>query len=311
MKTASELFSAPSAEAAERGFSNEKNKWYQILPRKYRRQIKRQVIQARLGNQSGRSSPDFFIIGAMKCGTSSLFTYLAQHPDIVPPLKKEIHYFNNNFDLGNTFYAQFFPWAKDLLEAPTPQGRQVTFEATPDYIYHPLAAERLSRTFPETKLILLVRDPVSRTFSHFKQQRRFSAEPLEFEEALYIEEQRLKGEIDRLREGDPYYYSFRHHLKGYLARSRYAEQLKRYQDLFPAEQILVLSSEEFFSNTARVFRRIESFLGLRHADGIEFEHIFPGIPGEVTAEQRRKLAAYFAPHNDAFFSMIGEQFDWL
>ena len=111
--------------------------------------------------------------------------------------------------------------------------------------------ERIRALLPHVKLIALLRDPVERALSQVFHARRLGFEPLEPAAALAAEPARLAS-------GDP--YSLQKH--SYVARSRYLEQLQRYEALFPADQLLVLRSEDLFQDTARVWERILRFLGV-------------------------------------------------
>lgn len=123
----------------------------------------------------------------------------------------------------------------------------ISGEASPYYIYHPKAAEWIKKDTPDAKLILILRDPVKRAYSHYVHNLRpdIHTETLNFEEALAQEEARLAVDIHLLEEKD-FYYSFHHHRHGYKARGRYLEQIKRYHAIFPKEQLLILAAEEFF-----------------------------------------------------------------
>jgi hypothetical protein len=102
----------------------------------------------------------------------------------------------------------------------------LTGEATPSYAYYPHALRRIAETVPEAKLILLLRDPVERAFSHYKHAKRLGKEELSFEEAISAEGERLRGEEEKLLEDDTY-NSFPYMYQSYLRRGHYAEQVER------------------------------------------------------------------------------------
>jgi hypothetical protein len=204
-------------------------------------------IAASVGHATSelRMEPDFLIVGGQRCGTTSLFRYLATHPAVVPPLfQKGIHFFDLHYGRGLRWYRGQFPVRSiaDRRVAPA-APRAATGEASPYYVFHPLAAERIARDLPAVKLIVLLRDPVERAFSAHKQEsgRGFETEP--FERALDLEESRLEGEVERIH-ADPSYVSFSHQHHAYLARGRYAEQLERLFGLFGRERVLVLESAD-------------------------------------------------------------------
>ena len=112
-----------------------------------------------------RMLPDFIIIGAQKSGTSSLYYYLSQHPNVKPALKKEVHYFDLNFEKNVLFYRMQFPLIFNRLNI---FGKKyVTGEASPYYIFHPHVARRISKIIPSVKIIVLLRNPIDRSFSHY------------------------------------------------------------------------------------------------------------------------------------------------
>src|SRR2546423_13513556 len=115
-----------------------------------------------------RIIPDFLIIGGQKCGTTSLYYYLIEHPNIAPAVRKQMHFFDNRFKKGFGWYKSNFPtifskWYKTFLH----KQKFVSGEATPYYLFHPLAASRVHQFLPDVKLIVLLRNPVNRAYSHY------------------------------------------------------------------------------------------------------------------------------------------------
>jgi len=104
--------------------------------------------------------PDFVVIGGKKCGTIFLYHLLTQHPLVERAAGKEVHFFNRSFDEGIEWYRRCFP---------TPRWkdgrRSITGEATPEYLHHPLAPERMAKVIPQARLIVLLRNPVDRAYS--------------------------------------------------------------------------------------------------------------------------------------------------
>jgi hypothetical protein len=203
-----------------------------------------------------RALPDFIIIGAQKAGTGSLYYYLSEHPAIHPPLRKEIHYFDggldprrDNFARGEAWYRAHFP-RRDRLEP----GARV-FEASPLYLFNPLAPSRIASRLPGVKLIVLLRDPVARAISQYFMSLRRGFETLPLLEALQAEEARL---APVLAAGDYKNPLFIHN--SYKMRGRYAEQLKRFLDHFSREQLLILDSGSFFRHPAETVSRVFRFL---------------------------------------------------
>src|SRR5207248_4207503 len=145
------------------------------LPRSVRRSLAAFRVLLRRPTARLRATPDFLVVGAQRSGTTSLFRYLAAHPAVGAPVRKEIQYFTLHYQRGDGWYRTHFPMT----------GRQrVTFEATPYYLFHPAAPQRAASSVPHAKVIVLLRDPVSRTFSHWQHNASRGLEHLGFEAAL-------------------------------------------------------------------------------------------------------------------------------
>jgi hypothetical protein len=270
--------------------------------------IKRPIRELRAGYRrlTGplRGLPSALIIGAQRSGSTSLFNYLAQHPDVLTPLGKEIHYFDLHYARGPRWYRGRFPYAHRL------RPPALTIDATPYYLAHPLAPERAYRLLPEVKLVALLRNPVERAFSHYQHEVQDGRESLAFVEALDREGERLAGEEERLQR-EPDYYSFTHHRYSYTRRGLYLEQLLRWTRWYSREQLLVLQSEWLFRDPAAASAAVYQFLGLRPHRLEHYEPFYQGvydrrIPGDV----RQRLAAHFEPHNRELYSWLGQEFDW-
>ncbi len=251
-----------------------------------------------------RGLPAALIIGAQKGGTTSLFNYLVRHPDVLPPLGKEIHYFDLHYARGIRWYRGRFPYGYRL------RGGAMTVDASPYYLFHPHAPERAARLLPEVKLVALLRNPIDRAFSHYQHEVRGGRETLSFEAAVAAEPERLAGEEERLG-GDPGYYSYNHHRYSYLSRGRYVEQLRRWAEHFPRERLLVLQSEWLFRDPAAATEAVQRFLGLRPHRGEQYRPFLQGrYDREIPAELRRRLADHFEPHNRELYRWLGKEYDW-
>jgi sulfotransferase family protein len=251
-----------------------------------------------------RGLPSLLILGAQRSGTTSLFNYLVQHPDVLSPLGKEIHYFDLHYQKGLNWYRGQFPYVHQLRRGA------LTLDASPYYLLHPLAPERAARLLPGVKLVALLRNPVERALSHYQHEVRGGRESLPFEAAIDREGERLSGEEERLR-SDPTFYSFNHHRYSYLRRGRYLEQLHRWVEHFPRSQLLVLQSERLFDDPVGATAAVHDFLGVRPH---HLERYTPFLHGAydrgMPAELRARLVAYFEPHNRELFRWLGEEFDW-
>jgi hypothetical protein len=257
-----------------------------------------------------RRLPDYVIVGAQKAGTTSLWAYLNEHPQIELALTKEMSFFDIHYQRGASWYRMHFPIKPDSSVSTTPERRTLTGESSAYYMFHPLAANRLAELVPSAKIICLLRNPVDRAFSHYQLKCRRRQEWLPFEEAIAAEEERLAGEEQKLRSVKGY-YSESHDRYSYLARGRYLEQLVRWQQVFPAEQLLIVESGELFKHTDEVYQRVLRFLDLPSWRPAQFGNRFPGKYQEkMSAATRRHLVDYFAPHNEQLYRHLNARFDW-
>lgn len=182
--------------------------------------------------------PRFVIIGAMRSGTSALNRYLDAHPDVFMSPKKEIHFFDANFDRGLDWYGRHFVGA-----AP----RQIIGEATPSYMYFDDAIARMADVLTNPRLIAILRNPVDRAYSHYWLRRAIGRETLTFEEAI-------AAEPERLRLGDP------RSAAPYLDVGRYHRQLRSVHDHFPLDSVLVVVFEHLRDDPIASYRSICRFL---------------------------------------------------
>ncbi len=257
-----------------------------------------------------RMLPDFIIIGTQKGGTSSLYDYLAQHPCIAPALESEVHFFDANFHKGINWYRAHFPSLLYRDYVRKVQGRQlITGEKSPYYMFYPHAPRRIFETLPHVKLIVMLRNPVDRAYSHYYHQVRKGRETLSFEEAIAAEPERLKGELEKILE-DERYTSYSHVHFSYLSRGIYVDQLKVWMRFFPREQFLILKSEDFFADPPAVYRQVLAFLGLPDWELRNYKKHNVGRYSEMDPATRRRLVEYFRPHNQRLYDYLGVDFGW-
>jgi hypothetical protein len=257
-----------------------------------------------------RILPSFIIIGAQRCGTTSLYDYLSHHPQIIPSPVKELFYFDDYYTRPIEWYKSFFPTKKEQEKLERDLVASViTGEASPSYFFHPYAAKRIKETLPQIKLILVLRDPIERAYSHYNHIKRLNREPLSFEEAIEKEEQRITPDIEKLAK-DEFYKADQRRDYSYLTRGYYAKQLKEWFKHFPKEQLLIVQSEEFYKNTPRVYNEIVEYLGLNSYTLPTFEAKNALKYAKMAPETKEKLKAYFAPKNEELYELLGKRFDW-
>ena len=287
----------------------------QHLPRPAYKTAIRSYYEARRlagkGFGRGRLLPDFVVIGAAKAGTTSLYGWLSRHPFVAPASTKEVHYFDYNHYRGEDWYRRHFPLASERERFAATHGRPfLTGEASPSYISHDWAPQRLARALPDAKLLVALRNPVDRAYSQFQMSRREQEEPLEsFATAVAAEEQRLAPELARTKV-DRRYQSWPIGCWSYLMRSRYAEQLDRWFALLPRKQFHVLTLEDLSAQPQATLDSVHEFLGLptHRYEGLKPLHT--ATYDAIDPATRAQLAEYFRPLNERLYELVGRDFGW-
>lgn len=262
-----------------------------------------------------RPGPDFVIAGAKRGGTTSLYKYVLEHPSIQPLFPgqqhiKGVHYYDSNYNRGLRWYRSHFPLALGDRHLARP-GLQPAMagDASPYYLFHPLAAERLARDFPDIRIVIFLRDPVERAYSHFKERTHHGGETLSFEAALDAEEDRLRGEAERIV-AEPGYRSVEHENHSYLAQGRYLDMLPRWFSLFPREQFHIAASEDFYADPERHVNEVWAFLGLPPGKlRSRVRHNYLAAP-DIRPQTRQRLQEAVAEHNRGLEELLGRSLPW-
>jgi hypothetical protein len=261
------------------------------------------MIASRRWGAHGRVLPDFVILGAQKSGTTTLSTQLSAHPAVMPALRKEVHYFDAA-PRPIEWYRAFFPRRRALEARAASAGHAVTGEATPFYLFHPSAPVRLRAAVPHGRLVVVLRDPVERAVSGYHHAVRMGDDTRPIDVALDPANVEVLADAPQWYD-DPACPARR---RGYLARGRYAEQLERWFGTVPREQVLVLETRELAGGVA--LGKTLDFLGLPASavDAASDRNVGTYDAPESAVEQ--SLRAYFAPHNDRLFRLLGHRFEW-
>ena len=184
-----------------------------------------------------RHAPDFLVIGAQRCGTTLIHRLLERHPETyVPKHRKEIHFFDDHYDLGENWYRGFFPVDRAGLTA--------LGEVSPSYLAHPMVPQRIYEFDPDMHLIVLLRNPIDRLWSAYHHLRRIDGESRSFTDFI-------RQDVEALERG------------------KYSAQLSRYAARFPREQLLVVLLEELLHDPSTQLLRFQEFLGLRNPWNID------------------------------------------
>jgi hypothetical protein len=258
-----------------------------------------------------RMTPGFLIVGAQRCGTTSLYKAVTQHPAVLPAvLHKGAHYFDTGYDRGSAWYRGHFPLLSSAALVRRRTGvAPLTGESSPYYSFHPLAGERIARDLPEAKLLMLVRDPVERAYSAHAHEKARGFESEDFETALALEESRLSGEESRLR-ADPHYASSTHQHNAYVARGHYVDQLERLIGLVGRDRVHLVDSDDFFTRPEEVYAGVLAFLRLPDWRPPSFERHNARPRAPMSDAVRTRLEEHFAPYDERLAAWWGATPSW-
>ena len=251
-----------------------------------------------------RGAPDFMLAGAKRCGSTSLFTYLLEHPDVPTRFpaaegKKGTHYLDRHSERSKAWYRSHF-----AIRRP---GR-VFGEASTYYFSHPACARDAAALAPSAKIVILLREPAERAFSHYRDEVKNGIETLSFADALAAEPDRIGPELERMRK-DRHYYSFVHEHLSYTSWGEYAGHLERWLDAFGPARVLVLRSEDMFSAPDEVYRECTDFLGLRPFEPTFRRHNAAPV-GQADEAVLGRLREHYAPHNNRLVGLLPSAPSW-
>ncbi|MEN8238962.1 MAG: sulfotransferase domain-containing protein [Actinomycetota bacterium] len=285
-----------------------------LTPLTVRRGLVRGRLTVRIGTAALRELPDFVILGGQRCGTSSMYKYLSRHPQIVPSLRKETEYFTINYDKGEEWYRAHFPLRIRRRSAQLRGKRQFSFEATPDYLFDPRAPQRLTETLPGAKLVVMLRDPVERAFSHYHHNIRLGLEDLSFRDAIAAEEERIAPDLEVMRD-NPFDRVVNYRRYSYVSRGDYGTQIGRWLDLFDRDRILFISAEDFFEHPEGALHSLERFVGAEIWSPPDFvNYSYTGIAvaehPELPLDLRRELELRFASSHSDIERLTGLSVPW-
>ncbi len=236
---------------------------------------------------------NYMIIGAQKAGTSAIAQMLSRHPDIYLPRRKEIHFFDERQRIDTADYRFYHSYFINH------RGERMVGEASPSYMYAPHVASALKAYNPNLRLIVVLRNPVDRAFSHYNMEVRNGVETLPFHEALQCEEDRLKDRTDNYSPGTKV------NKFSYKERGLYADQIHTVLLHFPRDQVCVLKYEDLLNDYLSTLKQIYRFLGV---DYFFVENVranaFP-YKNTMTAIEREYLVDYFSPQVDTLEQLLG------
>ena len=257
---------------------------------------------------SFRVLPNFFVIGGVRCGTTSIYHYLGQHNCIKQAAYDELGYFDDNFHLGLNWYRSLFPTKFMQKNIESEYKKFLTYDVTPFYIYNPLVVDRIFKFSPNAKIIAVLRNPIDRAYSNYNQKMQDEGDTkTTFEEIVYSEIEKIEND-----ENDEENHAFLvdEFYELLLARGFYAKQLEFWFKKFPRKNVLLISSEELATNTDKTVSEIFEFLEVPNQKISDLtkqnERKYPRMKDST----RNTLINFYKPYNEKLFSMLDSKFDW-
>jgi hypothetical protein len=184
-----------------------------------------------------------------------------------------------------------------------------TGEATPFYLFCPQTPKKVRNLIPGVKLLVVLRDPVARAYSHYQHNRRYGREELAFVDAIQAEPARLEGEEERMQI-DEAYKAIAYQRYSYVKRGNYAEQLRRWFQHFPRDQFLILRSEDLSVDPSTTMKKVHKFLGIQALEAAAFRTENPGRYEPMDESTERMLKSLFAPRNAELEELLGRNMGW-
>jgi hypothetical protein len=246
---------------------------------------------------SDRVLPHFLIIGQRRCGTTSLYEYLAGHPHVIPALTKEVFYFDYNYPRGEDWYRGHFPTEREIERAADRLGGPCrTGEATPSYFMHPEAPGRIYACSPEAKLILLLRNSTAHAASAYYfgvRQGTYTERENPIDSGFRSQIRYLKSMSD-----DELLLPEARTRASVILSGIYLPFLKRWHAVFPREQLLTIRSEELDEHTESTYRKVLRFLDLPEEIPPHFHRANANQYPPLAPSLRELLDDFYRPHNE-------------
>jgi hypothetical protein len=274
-------------------------RYYFFNPPKWR-------VKARSLSSAERMTPSFASIGAVRSGTSFLSSHIFQHPHVALPLAKEISFTETMREL-----MAHFPTRRAQLTAERLNGGAVTGYCTP-VMPNPLWIFLAKSMFPKMQIVVVLRDPVERTFSHWrwdqKRVNRKLSDPhwMGFPDFGAV----IESEQETIRGGAMGIHAFSGARAGYLQHSIYAPFLRLLFEKFGREQVFIVDAAELFENPQSVTKRIYAFLSLPPVEPLAIEEQNPGPPAPLPDGIRSRLTDFFRPYNEEVYKLLDKDFGW-
>jgi len=262
-----------------------------------------------------RVLPNFIIIGAGRAGTTALYSYLIQHPDIFSAYTEkndpvgDLHFFEYMISNKIDWYKSHFPtqFTRSYHER---KNSFITGEFTSTYMYHPDVPRRIFNLLPKIKLIVILRNPIDKAYSTYQQQFQFEEYTTSFEDTIDAEFRRMKlnKDIPLLNSSNPdFENSVAHNI---IRHGIYADYLEHWLEIFTKKQMLILNSVDLKKSTKKTLHQVFNFLNIPNYDITDISPVNIGKYPPIDRSTRKRLIEFYKPHNQRLNKLLGTNFDW-
>jgi hypothetical protein len=270
-----------------------------------------------------RSKVNTFIVGTQKGGTTSLFNFLEYSSEVTGSYNKEIGYFSRIkiYNKGKVWYENRFCYNKS-------KGLKLV-DATPEYLYYPEVPEKIFKYNKAAKIIILLREPISRAFSHYSMFKKFNQAPKKSKKRLYNDFFKNNLQISsplwdlvNAKEFPVFSDIIENEISlnsqdlepSFIKRGLYYEQVERYLKIFPKENVLILESNELKNNKKQSLLKVCNFLKISNVflknQDFKNSHIGTYQSKKMDDNTKIKLKEYYKLPNNKLFSLIGKKYNW-
>lgn len=256
--------------------------------------------------------PSAFLLGGSKCGTSSLYTYLEQHPRICMSKPKEPMYFEAEFDRGKAYYFNryFSHW----------KGEEIVVDARVGHLYLPYVPQRLFEYNPEARLMVVLRNPTERAISSWWHWYSRGLESLPLSDAIAVDLERIDSgyKLETKEEQELFERTSRESRKGmfrtYVDAGHFHDQLCRYLEFFPSTQLHVVLFDDLASDPRTVVSKTLDFLGAESdlADRFLYPVVNrsdPEVANHLDPATISLLVEHYRPHNKKLEEFVGRSLE--
>ena len=236
--------------------------------------------------------PDYLVVGECKCGTSSMYDYLTKHPQILETYgngidsylgTKELRFFDRYYDKGIDWYKSKFPETTD---------KQITGEGASIYFGRMLSLDRIKRDLPNAKIIVLLRNPIDRLYSHFCHMKKY-----------------IPNWKDKYDSFEDFLNSAREEDNYLIEKGIYALPLFKWLDAFE-DRVMVIKSETLFETPQDVCDYLFDWLGVDPFKLKSFEKLNSTSSLTIKPQTRKMLKAFYSSYNEELYDLLGYRMQW-